>query len=569
MKNAWKTAMSVALLSIILAISTTACQKGTSVLNVPETQQDISENSECVTEEEELREDDSTESDEDGAVESNGISDKTDSDTGKGDADRTDVNTDGDGVQSDDAKPDDATAEGEKNVNDADPAKSSMLATPQNSGALQVIGTQLCDKNGKPVQLRGISTHGLAWFPDYVNNSLFKQFREEWNVNVMRLAMYTHEYGGYCSGGDQEELKKLVKKGVKYATDNDMYVIIDWHVLNEQNPNTYKEDAKAFFKEMSKEFADSDNVLYEICNEPNGGTSWSDIKEYANEIIPIIRENNSDAVIIVGTPNWSQYVDQAASDPIAGYDNIMYALHFYAATHKQWLRDTLTAAIENGLPIFVTEYGICDASGSGSIDETEANNWVNTMDQYDVSYVAWNLSNKDETSSIIRSSCNKTSGLEISDLSDSGKWLYHLLTGESNHNDAEKTEKENSDSQQVNASQDNTDSSEKKDEPGNSQELIASITTNAEMKVTATVTNCWEADGSTCYQYTLEIKNVSGEKIENWDMEIKFNEDITLQSGWNGNMSVDGTTLRIEAMDYNGAIEPEGSVTDIGFIVCT
>lgn len=121
----------------------------------------------------------------------------------------------------------------------------------------------------------------------------------------------------------------------------------------------------------------------------------------------------------------------------------------------------------------------------------------------------------------------------------------------------------------MNAGQDNTDSSEKKDEPGNSQELIAGIATNAEMKVTATVTNSWESDGSTCYQYTVEIKNTSEKKIENWKIEIKFNEDITLQSGWNGNMSVDGTTLSIEAMDYNGAIDSEGSVTDIGFIVCT
>jgi endoglucanase len=306
---------------------------------------------------------------------------------------------------------------------------SGTLAAPSNSGALQVIGTQLCSQDGSAVQLRGISTHGLAWFPDYVNSALFKELRENWNVNVIRLAMYTSEYGGYCTGGNQSDLKNLVKKGVQYATENDMYVIIDWHVLNDQNPNTYISEAKSFFAEMSGEYASYSNVLYEICNEPNGGTSWSDIKNYANEIIPIIKNNDADAVIIVGTPNWSQYVNQAAADPITGFGNIMYALHFYAATHKSDLRQTMTNAINQGLPVFVSEYGICDASGNGAIDEAEADAWVSTMDSLGVSYIAWNLSNKAETSAIISSSCSKTSGLTTDDLSASGKWLYEMLTG--------------------------------------------------------------------------------------------------------------------------------------------
>lgn len=304
----------------------------------------------------------------------------------------------------------------------------SDIASPASSGALHVEGTQLVDSEGQAVQLRGISTHGIAWFPDYMNADCFKQLREEWNVNVIRLAMYTAESGGYCSGGDKEKLKTLVRNGVEYATQNDMYVIIDWHVLSDQNPNTYIKDAKEFFAEMSAEYAAYNNVLYEICNEPNGGTGWSDIKSYAEEVIAVIRANDEDGIILVGTPNWSQYVDQAAADPITGYENIMYTLHFYAATHTDWLRDTMKAAIEAGLPVFVSEYGICDASGSGAIDEKQAEQWINTMDACGVSYVAWNLSNKNETSAIIKSECSKTSGFTENDLSDSGKWLYSMLT---------------------------------------------------------------------------------------------------------------------------------------------
>ncbi len=295
--------------------------------------------------------------------------------------------------------------------------------------ALHVEGTALVDGNGNPVQLRGISTHGLAWFPDYVNEACFKQLHEEWGVDVIRLAMYTAEYGGYCTGGDRDALKKLVKDGVEYATNQNMYVIIDWHILSDGNPSTYKEDAKEFFAEMAKMYADYSNVLYEICNEPNGGTGWADIKAYAEEVIAVIRTYDEDGIILVGTPNWSQYVNEAAAEPITGYDNIMYTLHFYAATHKDSLRDVMKAAIDSGLPVFVSEFGICDASGNGAIDEAQADEWVRVMDEYGVSYVAWNLSNKAETSAIIDSGCNKTSGFSEEDLSSSGKWLYRMLTG--------------------------------------------------------------------------------------------------------------------------------------------
>lgn len=296
------------------------------------------------------------------------------------------------------------------------------------AGRLHVKGTKLVDKKGHEVQLRGVSTHGLSWYPQYVNDKCFAQLHDKWGANVVRLAMYTEEYNGYCSGDakNRSDLKKLIKKGVRLAKKHKMYVIVDWHILSDGNPNSHKKEAKAFFREMSREFKGYNNVIYEICNEPNNGTSWKEIKSYARSVISTIRKNDKKAVIVVGTPTWSQDVDQAAADPIKG-DNIMYALHFYAATHKADLRNKMIAAINKGLPVFVTEYGICDASGNGAIDKEEANRWLQTMDEYGVSYIAWNLSNKQESSSIIKSSCSKVSGFKKSDLSDEGKWLYNLL----------------------------------------------------------------------------------------------------------------------------------------------
>ncbi|MBR1674414.1 MAG: cellulase family glycosylhydrolase [Eubacterium sp.] len=294
-------------------------------------------------------------------------------------------------------------------------------------GKLKLDGVDIVDKNGDKFQLKGVSTHGLAWFPDYVNKDAFRSIRDDWGANLIRLAMYTDENGGYCAGGDKDKLKQLVKDGVDYATELGMYVIVDWHILHDLTPMKYKDEAIAFFTEMSELYKDHDNVIFEICNEPNGGTSWSEVKEYAEEVIPVIRKNCPDAIIIVGTPNWSQDADAASNDQIKGYDNIMYAVHFYAATHKEGIRDKVKTARANGAAVFISEFSICDASGDGAIDYDSAADWMDYLNDNDISYAMWNLSNKNEASSLISSGCSKTSGWSKDDMSETGKWLLEQL----------------------------------------------------------------------------------------------------------------------------------------------
>ncbi len=293
---------------------------------------------------------------------------------------------------------------------------------------LQISGTSLQTTAGEAVQLKGVSTHGIAWFPEYVNKEAFASVKT-WGCNTVRLALYPDEYAGYCNGGDQTKLKNLIHQGVSYAKDLDMYVIIDWHVLGEQTPVKHKKAAKTFFQEMAATYKDCPNVLFEICNEPNGGTDWKTIKSYAQEIIRTIRDQGSEAVILVGTPNWSQDVDVAADSPITGEKNIAYSLHFYADTHRDWLRQKAQHALDAGLPLFVTEFGICDASGGGQVNTAEANTWMNFLDKHKISHVMWALSNKNETCSLIQSSCKKTAGWTEQDLSKSGKWYVKHLGG--------------------------------------------------------------------------------------------------------------------------------------------
>ncbi|MBR6537655.1 MAG: cellulase family glycosylhydrolase [Lachnospiraceae bacterium] len=435
-------------------------------------------------------------------------------------------------------------------------------------GRLHVEGTYLADKDDKLVQLRGVSTHGLGWFPQYVNEAAIRQFNEEWGCNVFRLAMYTAEGAGYCTNGDdqKQKLKDLVHKGVQAAIDEDMYVIIDWHILQDQDPNKYKDEAKKFFEEMAKTYKDDPHVIYEICNEPNGGTSWSMIKKYALEVIPVIRKYAPNAIIIVGTPTWSQDVDIAANDPITEYDNVMYALHFYAATHTDSLRNKCKTAVKKGLPIFVTEYGICEASGNGPINEKQAKLWIEMLDGYGISHVMWNLANKNETSSMIAAGNPKVNGFTEKDLSKSGKWFVNMLKdagvgiGSALSGTTEAGQG------------DDTAWSGDSSGGGNSQ---AVSTEDVEKIVTAGdgvvyyVTNSWYKDGGVGVQLSLNIENNTEKNVSGWErkLTVKNGAKVEVDQFWSCSVSVEGNVITVTPADYNRNIVAGGSVGDVGIIL--
>lgn len=421
-----------------------------------------------------------------------------------------------------------------------------------NHGKLSVKGTQLVDKNGKAFQIKGVSTHGIAWFPEYVNKAGFQTIRDEWGANCIRLAMYSDEYNGYCSGGDKNQLKKIVDNGVQYTKELGMYVIIDWHVLGEKDPNVHKSDAIAFFDEMSKKYANYENVIYEICNEPNGGTSWSQVKSYAEEVIPVIKANNPDAIIIVGTPTWSQDVDQAAANPIKGYSNIMYTIHFYAETHRDDLRRKMNNAVDSGLPIFCTEFGICDASGNGAINKAEADKWISAMNAKGVSYCIWNLSNKAESSSLISSGCSKKSGWTESDLSEEGKWYVGILNGR-----AVGTTPDDSNSDNNNNNNDNN----------NNDSSPAASANSGNTSVSISQSGGWDEGSDKCYQYTIKITNTSSSKIKDWKVTVDFGTNVTLNNSWSGTFSVNGSKVTITPAEYNREIDAGSSYNDVGFII--
>ena len=300
-------------------------------------------------------------------------------------------------------------------------------ARPSVCGNLQVKGGKLCSEEGEPVMLRGASCNGVMVSESFLNDDFFRELSEDIGANLYRLAMYTYGVGtiGYCTKGDKERYKEDIVKGVELAQAHDMYVLIDWHILSDGDPNKYVEEAKLFFAEMAEKFSGSSNVLYEICNEPNG-VDWPAVRRYAEQVIPVIREKDPDSVIIVGCPDWSKDLASVAADPL-DYDNIMYTLHFYSASHGKELRDTAERLSQSGLPIFVTEFGVTASSGGAPRDIEGANEWIDMLERENISYCMWAFSKAAEECAAIRWTVLKYSGFEQEDYTETGLWLLETL----------------------------------------------------------------------------------------------------------------------------------------------
>lgn len=298
-------------------------------------------------------------------------------------------------------------------------------------GKLHVEGAKLMDEHQNICQLKGISTHNISLYPEYVNENCITQLTDKFGMSAFRMAMYSAEADdvkGYADGDDAQraKLEELIVESAEICSKLGIYLIVDWHILLDYDPNMHTDMAIQFFKNICPKLKEFDNVIYEICNEPNMDTTWAQITNYANQVIPVIREIDPDKVIIVGTPVWSQRVDEAAKSPL-NYPNLVYTLHFYADTHKDNLRTLMINAIKDGLPVFVSEFGICDASGNGPINEEETNKWIALMNEYNISYVLWNLSNKAETSAILAPTCTSTSDFTEDDFSECGKRVAGYL----------------------------------------------------------------------------------------------------------------------------------------------
>jgi endoglucanase len=306
------------------------------------------------------------------------------------------------------------------------PAGGSPLAT---NGQLHVCGVNLCNQYNRAIQLRGMSSHGIQWFAGCLNGAALDALANDWKADLLRIAMYVQEQGYETNPSG---FTAQVNNYVDLAEARGMYAIIDFHTLTPGDPNFNLDRAKTFFASVAARNAAKKNVIYEIANEPNG-VSWAGIKSYAEQVIPVIRAADPDAVVIVGTRGWSSLgVSDGSSEaeivnnPVNA-TNIMYTFHFYAASHKDNYRTTVARAARL-LPLFVTEFGTVSATGGGATDLASTGAWLDLLDQNKISYANWTYSDANESSAAFKpGTCAAGSYLNATSLTESGTYLRNRI----------------------------------------------------------------------------------------------------------------------------------------------
>lgn len=289
-------------------------------------------------------------------------------------------------------------------------------------GLLRVQQGKIVDLAGNAVQLKGMSLFWSQWSGRFWNTKAVTTIARDWGATVVRAAMGI-ENGGYLANPDAE--KARVKTIVEAAIAEGIYVIIDWH---DHNAHWHKDQAVQFFSEMAENYGSNPHVIFELFNEPID-ISWDEVKSYAETVIAAIRAKGSKNLVIVGSPQWSQRVDLAANNPIRD-DNVAYALHFYAATHRQELRNTASYAISRGVTLFVTEFGVCEASGNGNIDWNESNRWMDFMAQHQIGWANWSLNDKPESASALKPGSNSDGAWPDWQLTGSGTYVKSKMRSE-------------------------------------------------------------------------------------------------------------------------------------------
>jgi aryl-phospho-beta-D-glucosidase BglC (GH1 family) len=307
--------------------------------------------------------------------------------------------------------------------------------TVARNGQLRVEGGQLVNRYGQPVQLRGAALHGLQWFP-ITEGQTIPNAASFFGLDIVRPAMYverdspmdpTDYWGGYLADPDAMLARELT--AIDDAIDAGVYVFIDWHIHSD--PGLYTEEAAAFFSEMARRYRGVPNVIYEICNEPVG-VSWSaDIKPYAEAVIAAIRAHDPDNIVLVGTPNWSQDVDAAAADPLdPSLGPVMYAHHFYAGGHDlEVMKAKVQAGLDAGLAVFVNEWSPASYD-TASADYEVAAQWLAFLNQNNLSWALWSLSDRDDHTSLLKPGTALDGPWTEEELTAAGRWALEALRGE-------------------------------------------------------------------------------------------------------------------------------------------
>ena len=291
-------------------------------------------------------------------------------------------------------------------------------------GQLRVNGNQLTDSSGKPAQLRGISLSWSLWEgKKYYNPVVVDWLTKDFKINLLRASMGVQPDSGYLNNSAEQLI--LMTKVIDQCITNGIYVLIDWH---DHNADQHLGQSKKFFSLMAQKYAGKPNVIYEIFNEPVHQT-WPVVKKYAIEVIKEIRKFDKKNIIVIGSPRWDQDVDLVASDPITGYENLIYSFHFYASdpNHQEKLRAKAEVAMHMGIALFVTEWGVGESNGNGEFNRKKTKIWLEWLEKNKLSWDVWHITDKKETTAMLVPGAAVKGEWKKDELTDCGCYIRDVL----------------------------------------------------------------------------------------------------------------------------------------------
>jgi endoglucanase len=273
---------------------------------------------------------------------------------------------------------------------------------------ISVKGNQFVNPEGEVVIFRGVSSSDPdkldkegKWGKEY-----FSVLRS-WNVNIVRFPVHP---SAWRERGEENYLS-LLDKGIEWAAELGMYVIIDWHSIGNlrtelyQHPmyNTTKTETFRFWKTIASKYKNNSTVaFYELFNEPTryngnlGKITWKQHKELMEEIIGIIYSYDTSVIPLVAGFNWAYDLTVIKYEPIA-YPGVAYVTHPYPQKRdkpweEKWEKDWGFAADQ--YPVIATELGFMSPDGPGAhipvmADETYGEAIVNYFNKKGISWVAW------------------------------------------------------------------------------------------------------------------------------------------------------------------------------------
>ncbi len=305
-------------------------------------------------------------------------------------------------------------------------------------GKLKLVENQLSDKDGNPVQLKGWSTYSIN--PYDVEGCLGEnqwELMKKYGANIVRLVLYAGDDNSYKN--DRDKYKDLVKNSIKELAEKNMYCLIDWQKSDPTasdyifDPNDYLNDARDFFNDISKFCFENEynNVLYEICGEPNCG--WTKIKTYAESVLPVITANQPNAIVVVGTDQWCQKIVEPVSNPLSSKwkKNVVYSFNYDACNHYSLLGDFRYA--QKLIPVFVSEWTAMKFNGDGPFCADNSDLLMAYCDKQQsapqvVSWCIGNWGKKDKATSFFVGSCAEGSESQNLDQNEYKKYGEYVLS---------------------------------------------------------------------------------------------------------------------------------------------